>query len=99
MQNTKTLISPPHGPVDGSVEPKRYCVDLNKSLHPLGSLLSIFLHIVGLQSFIYIYIYVCVCVSNQSDEAEKYTDYISTGGYHTTVSVLGMTLNYLMVWL
>ena len=52
----------PHLPDVGSVEPKRYSVDLNKSLLPLGSLLSIFLHIVGLQSFCIIYIYICESV-------------------------------------
>ena len=60
------LTLTPHDPDDGSVEPKRYSVDLNKSLLPLGSLLSFFLHIVGLQSFIYIsyiYIYIYIYIS------------------------------------
>ena len=47
MQNANLKIAniTPHGPDDGSVEPKRYSVDLNKSLFPLGLLLSIFLQI------------------------------------------------------
>ena len=51
-RKVKIANIPPHGPDDGTVEPKRYSVDLNKSLLPLGSWLSIFLHI-----YIYIYIY------------------------------------------
>ena len=53
----------------GSVESKRNSVDLNKSLFPLGSWLSIFLHI-----YIYIYIYIYgpphMAVQKQDDQHE-----------------------------
>ena len=44
--------------------------------YPLGSLLSVFRHIVGLQSFIhssyiYIYIYMCVCERERERERER----------------------------
>ena len=63
LYNKKTKVNianiNPHGPDDGSVEPKRYRVDfsINLSLH-LDYLVFIFsLHIVGLQSIIYFRIY------------------------------------------
>ena len=52
--NLKFVNITPHGPDEGSVEPKRYSVDPSiKSFLPLGSLLSVFLH-----TYIYIYIYI-----------------------------------------
>ena len=51
----------PHGPDDDSVEPKRNSVNLSPSSEI--TLLSIFLYIVRLQSFIYfIYIYIYIYI-------------------------------------
>ena len=60
----------PHGPDDGSVEPKCYSVDflINLSFHLDYLVIKFSQHIVGLQSiiyfyiYIYIYIYICKCL-------------------------------------
>ena len=52
----------PHGPDDGSVEPKRYSVDfsINLSFHLDYLVINFSLHIVGVQSIIYYYIYIYI---------------------------------------
>ena len=67
----------PHGPDDGSVEPKRYSVDflINISFY-LDYFVINFLHIVGLQSFIYfhIYIYIYIYIIDVTTLLELFSD-------------------------